>query len=370
MQDEPLFHIHLNVDYPFNLTGILYFPKIKDRMDLSRNKVQLYCNQMFVTDSVENILPEFMTVLHGVIDSPDIPLNVSRSYLQNDNNVKKISGYITRKVAEKLEEISKNNAKDFEAKWDDLKIFIEYGMLTDAKFCEKAMEFALFKNTDGKFFKMKDYRTAIEANQTNKDKKVVYLYATDPEAQYQYIENAKNRGYDVLLMDCQLDAHYVGLLEQHIPDSIFVRVDADIIDKLVEKEEIKAVELSEDDKKKLQEEFEKILPAGNKYEVSLQSLGEDAEPVSINQGEFMRRYRDMAQVAGGGMNFMGDMPAYYNVSVNADHPVIKKIRESEGGLSADNQLLKQVTDLALLAAGMLKGKSLTDFIRRSAALLQ
>ena len=370
MQDDPLFHIHLNVDYPFNLTGILYFPKIKDRMDLSRNKVQLYCNQMFVTDSVENILPEFMTVLHGVIDSPDIPLNVSRSYLQNDNNVKKISGYITRKVAEKLEEISKNNAADFEKKWDDLKIFIEYGMLTDAKFCEKAMGFALFKNTDGKFFKMNDYRTAIEGAQTNKDKKVVYLYATDAEAQYQYIENAKNKGYDVLLMDCQLDAHYVGLLEQHIPDSVFARVDSDIIEKLIEKEELKAVKLSDDDKKKLQEEFEKILPSGAKYEVALQELGEDADPVSINQGEFMRRYRDMAQVAGGGMNFMGDMPAYYNVTVNASHPVIKKIRESEGGLNADNKLLRQVTDLALLAAGMLKGKALTDFIRRSAALLQ
>ncbi|MBR5035547.1 MAG: molecular chaperone HtpG [Bacteroidales bacterium] len=370
MQDDPLFHIHLNVDYPFNLTGILYFPKIKDRMDLARNKVQLYCNQMFVTDSVENILPEFMTVLHGVIDSPDIPLNVSRSYLQNDNNVKKISHYITRKVADKLEEISKNNAKEFEEKWDDLKIFIEYGMLTDAKFCEKAMEFALFKNTDGKYFKMADYRKAIEANQTNKDKKVVYLYATDKLAQYQYIENAKNKGYDVLLMDCQLDAHYVGLLEQHIHDSVFTRVDADILEKLIEKEEVKAVEMTDDEKKHLQEEFEKILPEGNKYEVVMQNLGEEADAVSINQNEFMRRYRDMAVVSGGGMNMMGEMPAYFNVTVNADNALIKKIRESEGGISADNELLKQVTDLALLAAGLLKGKSLSDFIRRSASLLK
>lgn len=370
MQDDPLFHIHLNVDYPFNLTGILYFPKIKDRMDLSRNKVQLYCNQMFVTDSVENILPEFMTVLHGVIDSPDIPLNVSRSYLQNDNNVKKISGYITRKVAEKLEDISKNNSKDFEAKWDDLKIFIEYGMLTNAKFCEKAMEFALFKNTDGKYFKMADYRKAIEANQTNKDKKVVYLYTNDPVAQYTQIEAAKNKGYDVLVMDCQLDAHYVGLLEQHIPDSVFTRVDADILEKLIVKEDLKEVKMTDDEKKKLQEEFEKILPAEGKYEVSMQNLGEDADAISINQSEFMRRYRDMAAVSGGGMGFYGDMPAYYTVTVNADSPLVKKAQEAEGGLNADNQLLRQLCDLALLSAGMLKGKPLADFIRRSAELLK
>ncbi|MBR3744160.1 MAG: molecular chaperone HtpG [Bacteroidales bacterium] len=369
MQDDPLFHIHLNVDYPFNLTGILYFPKIKDRLDLSRNKVQLYCNQMFVTDSVENIVPEFMTVLHGVIDSPDIPLNVSRSYLQNDDNVKKISHYITRKVADKLDEISKNNADEFEKKWDDLKIFIEYGMLTNAKFCEKAMEFALFKNTDGKYFKMEDYRKAIEANQTNKDKKVVYLYTNDPVAQYTQIEAAKNKGYDVLVMDCQLDAHYVGLLEQHIHDSVFTRVDADIIDKLIVKEDIKAVKLSEEEKKKMQEEFEKILPKENKYDVTLENLGENADAISINQSEFMRRYRDMAAV-GGGMNIYGDMPAYYTVTVNADSPLVKKVQDAEGGLTADNQLLRQLCDLALLSAGLLKGKPLADFIRRSAELLK
>ena len=364
MQDDALFHIHLNVDYPFNLTGIL-----KDRLDLSRNKVQLYCNQMFVTDSVENILPEFMTVLHGVIDSPDIPLNVSRSYLQNDNNVKKISGYITRKVAEKLDEISRNNASDFEKKWDDLKIFIEYGMLTDAKFCEKAMDFALFKNTEGKYFKMADYRKAIEANQTNKDKKVVYLYTNDPVAQYTQIEAAKNKGYDVLVMDCQLDAHYVGLLEQHIPDSVFTRVDADILEKLIVKDDLKEVKMTDDEKKKLQAEFEKILPSENKYEVSMQNLGESADAVSINQSEFMRRYRDMAAVSGG-MNFYGDMPAYFTVTVNADNPLVKKAQKAEGGLNADNQLLRQLCDLALLSAGLLKGKALSDFIHRSAELLK
>ncbi len=369
MQDDPLFHIHLNVDYPFNLTGILYFPKIKDRMDLSRNKVQLYCNQMFVTDSVENILPEFMTVLHGVIDSPDIPLNVSRSYLQSDNNVKKISGYITRKVADKLDEIARENPSDFEAKWDDLKIFIEYGMITDAKFCEKALDFALMKNTDGKYFKFKDYRAAIESNQTNKDKKVVYLYTNDPVAQYTQIEAAKAKGYDVLVMDCTLDAHFVGLLEQKIPDSQFVRVDSDVLEKLIEKEEVKNVELSEDEKKHLDEEFAKILPSEGKFEVALQNLGEDADAITITQGEFMRRYQDMAKVSGG-MAVYGDMPAFYNVSVNADNALIKQIRESEGGLCADNQLLKQLTDLALLSAGLLKGKALADFVHRSAELLK
>ncbi len=369
MQDDPLFHIHLNVDYPFNLTGILYFPKIKDRMDLARNKVQLYCNQMFVTDSVENILPEFMTVLHGVIDSPDIPLNVSRSYLQSDNNVKKISGYITRKVADKLDEIARENASDFEAKWDDLKIFIEYGMITDVKFCEKALEFALLKNTDGKYFKYKDYRAAIEGAQTDKDKKVVYLYTNDPVAHYAQIETAKAKGYDVLVMDCPLDAHFVGLLEQKIPDSRFVRVDSDVIEKLIEKEEVKNVELSEEEKKHLDDEFAKILPADGKFEVVLRNLGEDSDAITITQGEFMRRYQDMAKV-GGGMAIYGDMPACYDVCVNADNALIKQIREGKGGLSADNRLLCQLADLALLSAGLLKGKALADFVRRSAELLK
>ncbi len=369
MQDDPLFHIHLNVDYPFNLTGILYFPKIKDRMDLSRNKVQLYCNQMFVTDSVENILPEFMTVLHGVIDSPDIPLNVSRSYLQSDGNVKKISGYITRKVADKLDEIARENTSDFESKWDDLKIFIEYGMITDTKFCEKALDFALMKNTDGKYFKYKDYRAAIEGSQTDKDGKVVYLYTNDPVAHYTQIEAAKSKGYDVLVMNCPLDAHFVGLLEQKIPDSRFVRVDSDVIEKLIEKEEVKNVEISQDEKKRLDEEFAKILPGECKFEVALQNLGEEADAITITQGEFMRRYQDMAKVSGG-MAIYGDMPACYNVSVNVDNALIKEIRESEGGLSAENQLLRQLTDLALLSAGLLKGKALCEFVHRSAELLK
>ena len=369
MSDEPLFHIHLNVDYPFNLTGILYFPKVKDRMELSKNKIQLFCNQMFVTDNVENIVPEFMTLLHGVIDSPDIPLNVSRSYLQSDANVKKISGYITKKVADKLDEISRNNKEEFEQKWDNLKLFIEYGMLTDEKFCEKAMKFSLFKNTDGKYFNYEDYRKAIETEQTNKDNKVVYLYTTNATEQYQFVEAAKNKGYDVLVMDCPLDAHYVGLLESKIENSVFTRVDADVIDKLIAKEDIAKVEMTDDEKKHLKEVFEAILPAENKYEVSMENLGATAGPVVITQSEFMRRYRDMAAI-GGGMNFYGELPESYNITVNAENPIIEKITASEQGFSADNELLKQVTDLALLANGLLKGKALSDFIARSQELLK
>ena len=368
MADDPLFHIHLNVDYPFNLTGILYFPKIKDKLELSRNKIQLFCNQMYVTDSVENIVPEFLTLLHGVIDSPDIPLNVSRSYLQSDANVKKISGYITKKVADKLEELANNSKEEFESKWDNLKLFIEYGMLTDEKFCEKALNFALFKNTDGKYFHFEDYRKAIEGEQTDKDKKVVYLYTTDPVAQYQYVEIAKNKGYDVLVMDCPLDAHYVGLLEQKIDNSTFVRVDADTIDALIRKESKEELSMTDDEKKQLTEVMESLLPKESKYVVKMDNLGPDAAAIVITQSEFMRRYRDMAAV-GGGMNFYGEMPDTYNITVNAQNPVIVKIKESEQGLVADNKLLKQVTDLALLANGMLKGKDLAAFIRRSEELL-
>ncbi|MBP5210843.1 MAG: molecular chaperone HtpG, partial [Bacteroidales bacterium] len=368
LADDPLFHIHLNVDYPFNLTGILYFPKIKDKIELSRHKIQLFCNQMYVTDYVENIVPEYMTLLHGVIDSPDIPLNVSRSYLQSDANVKKISTYISKKVADKLEEISKDSKEEFQNKWDNLKIFIEYGMLTDEKFCEKAMNFSLFKNTDGQYFSYPDYRKAIEANQTNKDKKVVYLYSSDPVGQYQYIEAAKNRGYDVLIMDCPLDSHFVGLLEQKIENSVFARVDADVLEKLIEKEELSKVEMSEDEKKHLTEVFESMLPKENKYTVSMENLGATGEPIVITQSEFMRRYREMAAVSGG-MNFYGEMPDSYNITVNAENPIIRKIKDSEQGFSADNTLLKQVTDLALLANGMLKGKELNEFIKRSQNLL-
>lgn len=368
--DDPMFYIHLNVDYPFNLTGILYFPKIKNQLDVTKNKVQLYCNQMFVTDSVENIVPEFMTLLHGVIDSPDIPLNVSRSYLQADSNVKKISGYITKKVADRLEEISKNKKDEFQEKWDNLKLFIEYGMLTDEKFCERAMKFALLKNTDGKYFNYEDYRKAIETEQTDKDKKVVYLYASDVQKQFSYIEAAKNKGYDVLLFDCQLDAHFVGLLESKFKDAKFVRVDADTIDKLIEKTEAEKFETTEEQQKALRDTFEAILPTDYKYEIQMANLGETAQPIVITQSEFMRRYRDMAAL-GGGLNFYGELPESYNIVVNAQNPVIKKIMGEEGvaGIKSDNELLKQAADLALLANGMLKGKALADFIKRSEELL-
>ena len=364
--DDPLFYIHLNVDYPFNLTGILYFPKIKNQLEVSKNKIQLYCNQMFVTDSVENIVPEFMTLLHGVIDSPDIPLNVSRSYLQSDSNVKKISGYITKKVADRLEEIAKNKKEEFQQKWDNLKLFIEYGMLTDEKFNERAQKFALLKNTDGKYFNYDDYRKAIEPEQTDKDKKVVYLYATDVQNQFPYIEAAKNKGYDVLLFDSPLDAHFVNLLENKFKDSRFVRVDADSVDRLIPKDEAEKFEITDDQKKALQATVEEIMPKEYKYEAQVANLGETAQPILITQSEFMRRYRDMAAL-GGGMNFYGEIPETYNIIINAQNPLIKKIMGEEGvtALKADNKLLRQAADLALLGNGMLKGKALSDFIRRS-----
>ncbi|MBQ0086088.1 MAG: molecular chaperone HtpG [Bacteroidales bacterium] len=370
MQEDPLFHIHLNVDYPFNLTGILYFPKIKNQVEISRNKIQLFCNQMFVTDSVENIVPEFLTLLHGVIDSPDIPLNVSRSYLQEDANVKKISTYITKKVADRLEEIAKNNASEFESKWDNLKLFIEYGMITDEKFCEKALKFALLKNTEGKFFKVEDYRKAIEENQKDKDGKTVFLYCTDATAQYKYVEAAKSKGYDVLVFDCPLDAHYIGLLESKTKDSIFKRVDSDAADRLIAKEEASKYEISEEDSKKVTSVFEEILPKEYKYTVTVENLGQSEAPVVITQSEFMRRYRDMAAL-GGGMNFYGEMPESYNITVNAQSPIIAKIAGDAGiaSVTADNKLLKQVVDLALLSNNMLKGKALADFIKRSEELL-
>jgi len=370
MMEDPLFHIHLNVDYPFNLTGILYFPKIKDRLEVTRNKIQLYCNQMFVTDSVENIVPEFLTLLHGVIDSPDIPLNVSRSYLQEDANVKKISTYITKKVADRLEEISKNKKEEFEQKWDNLKLFIEYGMLTDEKFCERALKFALFKDTEGAFYKYDDYTEKVKEAQTNKDKKVVYLYCTDPVAQYPQVEAAKAKGYSVLVFDCPLDAHFVNLLETKLKDATFKRVDAEAIDRLIEKEERTKFEISEEDAKYVTSVFEEMLPQENKYDVKVENLGEANAPILITQSEFMRRYRDMAAL-GGGMNFYGELPDSYNITVNAENAVIKKIMGETGvkALTADNTLLKQVTDLALLSNGMLKGKSLADFIKRSEELL-
>lgn len=405
MKEDPLFYIHLNVDYPFNLTGILYFPKIKDRMAIEKNNIQLYCNQMFVTDHVENIVPDFLTLLHGVIDSPDIPLNVSRSYLQADENVKKISTYITKKVADRLEDIFKNERDAWEKKWDNLKLFIEYGMLSDEKFCERALKFALFKNTDGKYFSLEDYRKAIAENQTDKDKKVVYLYATDTDEQYAFIEAAKNKGYDVLLMDCELDAHYVNLLEQKIPDTRFARVDSDTIDNLIPKSEKVKPEMAQADKDDLSAMFKAVLPKGNDYFVEADNLGESAAPVIITRNEFMRRYREMSAM-GGGMNFYGNMPESFNITVNLENPVMagivteakskitpmqelpaepgkdasedekKRINDERQAIkdahqavvdeyAAGNDILKQVIDLALLSNGLLKGKALSDFIARS-----
>ncbi len=405
MKEDPLFYIHLNVDYPFNLTGILYFPKIKDRMAIEKNNIQLYCNQMFVTDHVDNIVPDFLTLLHGVIDSPDIPLNVSRSYLQADENVKKISTYITKKVADRLEEIFKNERDAWEKKWDNLKLFIEYGMLSDEKFCERALKFALFKNTDGKYFSLEDYRKAIAENQTDKDKKVVYLYATDTDEQYAFIEAAKNKGYDVLLMDCELDSHYVNLLEQKIPDTRFARVDSDTIDNLIPKSEKVKPEMAQADKDDLSAMFKAVLPKGNDYFVEADNLGENAAPVIITRNEFIRRYREMSAM-GGGMNFYGNMPESFNITVNLENPVMagivteakskitpmqelpaepgkdasedekKRINDERQAIkdahqavvdeyAAGNDILKQVIDLALLSNGLLKGKALSDFIARS-----
>ena len=376
MADEPLFHIHLNVDYPFNLTGILYFPKIKNNVEISRNKIQLYCNQMFVTDSVDNIVPDFLTLLHGVIDSPDIPLNVSRSYLQSDSNVKKISSYITKKVADRLDEIFKNEREQLEQKWDNLKIFIEYGMLSDEKFCERGMKFCLLKNTDGKFFSLEDYKKGIEAEQTDKEKKVVFLYATDADAQYSFIEAAKNKGYDVLIMDCQLDSHFVNLLEAKMENVKFARVDSDSVDNLILKEDKIKPEMSEQEQKDLDTIFKTVLPKGNEYHIHADNLGATAAPILITQSEFMRRYREMSAM-GGGMNFYGEMPVMYNITVNMENPLVGRIMEAAAGqkdnlegFASDNELLKQITDLALLANGMLKGKELSEFIARSARVVE
>ena len=368
MAEEPLFHIHLNVDYPFNLTGILYFPKIKNNVEIQRNKIQLYCNQMFVTDSVENIVPEFLTLLHGVIDSPDIPLNVSRSYLQSDANVKKISTYITKKVADRLDEIFRNERQQLEEKWDNLKLFIEFGMLTDEKFCDRAMKFSLFKNTDGKYFSFEDYKKAIEGEQTDKDNKVVFLYATDVDSQYSFIEAAKAKGYDVLLMDCHLDSHFVQLLENKIENSRFARVDSDTVDNLIIKEDKSKPELSDEQREEISTLFKSALPTDAEFSIQPENLGEHAAPIIITQSEFMRRYREMSAL-GGGMNFYGEMPQMYNVVVNMENPLVTKIisdKETQGS----QDLLKQITDLALLANGMLKGKDLSDFIARSAKVVE
>lgn len=363
--EEPLFNIHLNVDYPFNLTGILYFPKVKQNFEIQRDKIQLYSNQVFVTDSVEGIVPDFLTLLHGVIDSPDIPLNVSRSFLQSDANVKKISGHITKKVADKLEELFKNNRQDFEAKWDDIKIFIEYGMISEEKFRERAKKFCLLKNVDNKYFTLEEYQNHIKTSQTDKDKKVVHLYATHREDQHSFVDLAKERGYDVLLMDTPIDSHFVNLLESELENSTFVRVDSDVIDKLISKEESLPSKLSDKQKESLQPLIEKQVDSKD-FHVSFENLSETEPPMIITQPEFMRRMKDMSML--GGMNYMGQLPDSYMLVVNSNHPFIYKIAEEKEEAARD-KFIRQAIDLALLSRNLLKGEKLTEFIKRSVELM-
>lgn len=429
-QDDPLFWIHLNVDYPFHLTGILYFPKIKNNIDVTRNRIQLYCNQVYVTDSVEGVVPEFMMLMQGVIDSPDIPLNVSRSYLQSDTAVKKISGYITKKVASRLDELFRAVRKEFESKWDDIKLFIEYGMLTDEKFCDAAMKFALVKDTEGKYFTMEEYKQLIEPNQTDREGNVVFLYSTDTTAQYNYIKAATDRGYDVLVMDGQLDTHFVGLLEHKIEKSRFVRVDSDVIDNLIPKEERKEVDLTDVQREILISVFQSQLPKTDKAQffVTFEAMKPTDSPIVITQDEYMRRMKEMAALQPG-LNFYGEMPDSYSLRVNTENPVVQhmadrayaaltdsvkplldeieannaKIKEAEEDKSGENAeekhkqtdtlradndanrkklvevaseyakgepVVGQLIDLALLANGMLRGEQLAHFIERSTELLK
>jgi molecular chaperone HtpG len=434
MQDEPLFWIHLNVDFPFHLTGILYFPRIHNNIDLQRNKIQLYCNQVFVTDQVEGIVPDFLTLLHGVIDSPDIPLNVSRSYLQSDANVKKISTYITKKVADRLQQTFKDDRKDYEAKWDDLKIFINYGMLSQEDFYDRAKDFALFKDINGKYFTMEEYKTLIKDNQTDKNGDLVYLYATNKNDQYSYIKAAEDKGYSVLLMDGQLDMPMVSMLEQKLEKSRFARVDADIIDRLIQKEDAKKSTLETDDRDKLAEVFRSQMPVDSKatFNVDMEALGEQAQPVLITESEYMRRMKDMSHFQPG-MSFYGQMPDSYTVVLNTDHALVKEVLDAthkatdealqpieselkgqQARLAAlhqsqskkkpeeitkeekddlektekavneqrdkknkilsdyakDNKIVHQLIDLALLQNGMLKGKALDEFLKRSVEMIE
>ena len=433
MADEPLFNIHLNVDYPFNLTGILYFPKLKNNFEVQKNKIQLYCNQVFVTDSVEGIVPEFLTLLHGVLDSPDIPLNVSRSYLQNDSNVRKISSHITKKVADRLQEIFKEKRPELEEKWNDLKLFIEYGMLTDEKFYEKALKFFFFTNTENKLFTWDEYKTLIEPNQTDKNKKLVYLYATNAEAQFSFIQAAKNKGYDVLLMDDVLATPLLNHFEQKYPESHFVRVDADVTEKLIAKDEHEPANLSLEEKNELSPVFQSVIPKElGQFIVDFQNMGEEGSPMVITQNEFMRRMKDMSKMQAG-MSFYGEMPDSYNLVVNLTHPLVKKVldeknavlendltnfrieiaklndqkasleklkegkkeeevpqeekdllnetREKISKAEADkrekleqfgnsNPLANELVDLALLANNMLKGEALANFVKRSIQLIK
>ena len=365
--EDPLFQIHLNVDYPFNLTGILYFPKVKRTVDPKQNRIQLYCNQVFVTDSVEGVVPEYLMLLQGVLDSPDIPLNVSRSYLQSDSNVKKISSHISKKVADKLEELFKTNREDFEKKWDDIKIFIEYGMLSDEKFYERAEKFSLFKNTDDKYFTFDEYKNRIEPLQKDKDKVLVYLYATNKEEQYSYIAKAKEKGYDVLVMDSILDSHFVNLLERKFEQTRFVRVDSDVVEKLIPKEDSIPEKLSAEEKDKLKPIIEKEVDT-KKITVLLESLEESDQPMVITQNEFMRRYKEMSMIGGGGMGFYGEMPESYNLVVNINHPLIGQILNTEDE-EKQKELVCQLTDLALLSNGLLKGEALNKFIDRSVKII-
>ena len=385
MSDEPLFWIHLNVDFPFHLTGILYFPKIKSNLELQKNKIQLYCNQVYVTDSVEGIVPDFLTLLHGVIDSPDIPLNVSRSYLQSDANVKKISGYITKKVADRLTSIFKTDRASFESKWDDLKVFMDYGMLTEEEFYSKIESIALFKDTDSKYYTFKEYRTLIEPEQTDKDGNVIYLYANNLQEQYSFIEIAKAKGYNVLLMDNPLDVALIGMLEQKIEKCRFNRVDADSIDKLIAKEEKKETGLTEEASALLGKVFQNAMPALDKikFTVEVNAQGADALPVMITQSEYMRRMKEMSNIQAG-MAFYGQMDDMLTVLVNSDHPVTKRIlEEAQAAIQGDDakddakvkawgqnvKVLNELVDLALLQNGLLKGQALSNFIHRSVDLL-
>ncbi|MGE0076282.1 MAG: molecular chaperone HtpG [Bacteroidales bacterium] len=430
--EEPLFNIHLNVDYPFNLTGVLYFPRIKTNFDIQKNKIQLYCNQVYVTDSVEGIVPEFLTLLHGVIDSPDIPLNVSRSYLQSDSNVKKISSHITKKVSDRLQEIFKNDREQFEKKWDDLKLFITFGMITDEKFYERAEKFALFKNVDGKYFTFEEYEKLIKENQTDKNKTLIYLYTTNKVDQHSYIEEAKSRGYDVLMMDGQLDPHLINALESKLKDSRFARVDSDVIEKIIVKEDRKEVALNADEQNDLRAVFEGAVKSEDHYWISFEDLGENASPVVITHSEFMRRMKDMAAMSPtAGM--YGNLPDSHNMVVNVSHPLVKSVIASKSeslgskldeldknikplkekadelhnsskdkkdeeipqadkdaltetekqldkfeeerrtllkGFGGDQKLVKQLIDLALLANNMLKGEDLSRFVKRSLELIK
>lgn len=365
--EEPLFWIHLNVDYPFNLTGILYFPKLSNKLEMPKDRIQLYSNQVFVTDNVENIVPDFLTLLRGVIDSPDIPLNVSRSYLQADGNVKKISGHITKKVADKLEEIFKKERKDFEAKWDDIRIFVQYGMISDEKFYEKAEKFALLKNTNGNYFTFEEFENKVKALQTDKDKKLVYLYASNVQEQHAYVDAAVNRGYEVLLMDTVLDPHYINHLEGKLKNVSFVRVDADTIDKLIKKDDTNISKLTEEQQKQIQPVIEGVVNK-EQFSVVFENLSETDAPMLITRPEFMRRMKDMNQLGGGAMGFYGSMPDMYNLVVNANHPLISRML-NENDKEKQSAIAKQAADLALLSQGLLKGEQLTHFIKRSVELI-